>query len=296
MRKWFILLVAMVLLVPAPVRAQDTAALKSMNVQLWSEFDQPSMLVIHIFEVTDDTQVPTTLDIPIPSEANITAVAYGSENNLLLANYQNKPGQNADWQVITIFITERTPYRVEYYLPLERDGNKRSFTYQWTGAYPISEFSIDVRVPQDSTNVKTSPAIPFVKEQPFLSGGATMNELQEGQTYQLKLEYSRTSEATVVTPSSSQVEPIAPVDENTEGRSTLNDLPLLLGGFGVMLILVALFFVLRGQSSANRTAKPHKRSQPAQESLVQIYCHECGARAHENDRFCRTCGSKLRVS
>jgi hypothetical protein len=295
MRKWFILLVAFILLVPTPVRAQGSTALKSLKVELWSEFDQPSMLVIHEFEVTDATQVPVTLDLPVPDGANITAVAYESGGQLLLANYQNKPIATGTGQAITLFVTERTKYRVEYYLPLERSGNKRTFTYQWKGAYAVDDFNIAVRVPQDSTDIKASPVIPFIQDQPFLSGGAKVSGLQQGQTYNLKLEYSRASEASVATPSSSQVEPVAPVNEKTEGRSTLNNLPLILGGFGAVLILVALVYFLRGQSTT-RTTKPRKRSGQAQDSETQTYCHECGARAHENDRFCRTCGSKLRVS
>lgn len=295
MRKWFILLIAFILLVPTPVRAQDSTTLKSLKVELWSEYDQPSMLVIHEFEVTDATPVPITLDLPVPDGANITAVAYESGGQLLLANYQNKPVKDGAGQAITLFITERTKYRVEYYLPLERSGNKRTFAYQWTGAYAVDDFNVAVRVPQDSIDVKASPVIPFIQDEPFLSGGAKVSGLQQGQTYKLKLEYSRTSEASVATQASSQVEPVAPVDENTDGRSTLNNLPLLLGGFGAALILIALVLFLRGQSST-RTIKHRKRSIQAHESETQVYCHECGARAHEHDRFCRTCGSKLRVS
>jgi hypothetical protein len=296
MRKWFILLVTLVLLVPTSVRAQAVVALKSLNVHLWSEYDEPSMLVIYDFEVTDDTQVPASMDIPIPIAANITAVAYESGGQLLLANYKKKPVEDAYWQTITLFITERTTYHIEYYLPLKRDGNKRSFNYRWTGGYSIDEFNINVQVPEDSKDVKTNPAIPFVQEQPFLSGGAMMNGLDEGQTYELKLYYSRASETSVLTPPPSQVvEPIAPVNENTDGRSTLNNLPLFLGGFGAVLILIALFYFLRSQSAA-LLSKPRRRGQQAQVTGAQTYCHECGARAHEGDRFCRTCGSKFRVS
>jgi hypothetical protein len=123
-----------------------------------------------------------------------------------------------------------------------------------------------------------------------------MNGLAEGQTYELKLYYSRTSETSVLTPPASQVvKPIAPVNENTDGRSTLNNLPLFLGGFGAVLILIALFYFLRSQSAIHLT-KPRRRGQQAPETGAQTYCHECGARAHEGDRFCRTCGSKFRVS
>jgi len=295
MRKWFVFLFMLTLLLPTPVRAQDAATLKSLNVQLWSEFDQPSMLAILEFEVADDIQLPATIDIPIPNEANITAVAFGPDDNLLLANYQNKPAESPNWQIVSIFVSDRASYRVEYYLPLKREGNKRTFNFQWTGPYSVDDFNIDVRVPQDSTDLKTTPAIPFVQEQPFLSGGSMTNGLQEGQTYELRITYFRESENTITTPASSQVEPLEPVDENTDGRATLNNLPIILGSFGAVLILIALTFYLRGRSIVPQTSKPRKRSRP-QEAGTQTYCHECGTRAHEGDRFCRTCGSKLRAN
>lgn len=293
MRKWLILLTVLTLSIPFPVQAQGNAAVDSLKVMLWSEYDQPSMLVIYNFTVTDDTPVPTSMDLRFPSEANITAVAYQSGRDLLLANYQTQPSEDKNWQVIKLFITERTTYHIEYYQPLRMNGERRSFTYQWTGDYPVRGFDIEVQVPGDSSEVKTNPAIPLMQNQPFLSGGAMKSGFGEGETYQLQLEYSRTNDTPVTTPASTQVEPIVPVDENTDGRSTLDNLPLFLGGFGVALILAALFYFFRGQSPV-RMPKPRKRSQATQEPGVTKYCPECGTRANAGDRFCRACGSKLR--
>lgn len=295
MRKWLILLLALILLIPSPVLAQDAVALKSFHVRLWSEYDQPSMLVILDFDLADETQVPSSVKISIPSDANLTAVAFDSGGNLLLANYQVQPGADANWQLVELLITERTTYHIEYYQPLARDGNKRSFTYRWTGDYSVSDFGVEVQLPGDSTGIKSAPALPFVQNQSFMSGGANLSGLKDGQNYQLQLDYSRTSEATSQLPPSGPVEPIIPVDENTDGRSTLDNLPLFLGGFGVALILVAAVYYLRGYSSMS-DSKSRRRRSPAKSLDSQTYCHECGTRAHEGDRFCRTCGSKLRIN
>ncbi len=296
MRKWLILLTTLVLLFPFPVQAQGTVKIDSLKVLLWAEYDQPSMLVIHDFTLTQDTQVPTSMDIRLPKDANITAVAYLSKGEYLLASYQTQPEEDANWQTIRLFVTERTGYRVEYYQPLERSGDQRSFNYQWTGDYSVNEFDVEVQVPDDSRGVKTDPAIPLMQNQPFMSGGAMVSGLKVGETYQLQLEYSRSNEIAVVTPDSSQVVPVEPVDENTDGRSTLDNLPLFLGGFGAALILAALFYFFRGQASSVRTVKPRRRSHTPQEPSMPSYCHECGTRTHEGDRFCRACGSKLRGS
>ena len=293
MRKHLMIFILLVLLVASPAYAQNIVSLKSLNVQLWSEYDQPSVLVIYSFEVSDDTQIPTSIDIRVPRDGNITAVAFASEGSLLLADYTNNPA-DANWQSITVFITERTTYVVEYYQPLERNGDKRSFTYQWTGDHPVENFDVEVRVPEDSTDVKTSPAIPLVEDNVFLSGGAMLNTMDEGEDYQLTLEYSRTSDTPSVPPPAGQaVEPLAPVDANTDGRVTLDNLPYVLGGFGAILIVAALFYFLRS-GSPGKQRKPRQRHPKSQGTSSQTYCHECGARAHQGDRFCRICGSKLR--
>jgi hypothetical protein len=213
---------------------------------------------------------------------------------LLLAEYKNNPVEDANWQVITIFITEPTTYYVEYYQPLIRSGDKRSFTFQWTGDHPVQNFNVEVQVPNDSSAIKTTPAIPFFQDQTFLSGGAMLRSMDEGDSYQLQLEYSRSSDNPSVTPPAGQsVEPLLPVNSNTDGRVTLDNLPYVLGGFGALLILAALYYFIRG--SPARTKKTPSRKRPgAKDANSQIYCHECGARAQGGDRFCRICGSKLR--
>lgn len=294
MRKVVIFLILLVVLIPFPAQAQDVLALRSFNVQLWAEHDQPSMLVIYSFDIADPAQLPANIDIRLPAEANITAVAFEQDGGLLLANYANIPGEDANWQSIRIQLTENTTYRIEYYQPLERNGDKRSFTYQWTGDHTVENFDVEIQVPQDSTNVRTTPSIPFVQQQIFLSGGSMLNAMGEGENYQLTLEYSRTSDTpSVAPPSGQQVEPLVPVDADTDGRVTLDNLPYVLGGFGAILIVAAVFYFLR--SGAPRVQrKPRKRNSKSESTASQTYCHECGTRAHEGDRFCRICGSKLR--
>jgi len=291
MRKWTILLLALFLTIPLSVRAQGTVKLDSLKVMLWSEHDQPSMLVIYDFSVTQDTSIPATVDIRIPKDGNIIAVAYEDGGDLLNADFKG-PVENGDWQVVTIFIKTQTTYHVEYYQPLTRNGDLRTFNYRWTGEYAVKNFNIEIQIPVDSTGVKTTPTIPLVQDQPVLSGGAMMSELEAGQTYQVQLQYSRTSDATVVDTSSSQVQPSEPLGTNTEGRVTLDKLPYVLGGVGAVLIISALFYSLRANSF--HLPKARKRRRHAVEE-AQTYCHECGARAQAGDRFCRTCGSKLRT-
>lgn len=291
MRKWLILFLALFLSIPLQVQAQGTITLDTLKVRLWSEHDQPSMLVIYDFNVSSDTLTPTTVDIRIPKDANIIAVAFEENGELLNADFTG-PVEDGDWQVITFFIQSQTAYRLEYYQPLPRDGNLREFNYQWAGEYAVNNFSIEIQVPQDSTGIKTNPTIPFVQAQTSLSGGVMKDGLEAGQIYQVKLQYSRNSDE-IAAPPSSSVEPSEPLDVNTEGRVTLDKLPYVLGGIGAILIVSAIYYSWRMNSF--HLPKPRKRHLHAVEQNAQIHCHECGARAQAGDRFCRTCGSKLRT-
>ncbi len=291
MRKWFTLLFLVLLVFPSAVQAQNSVTFESFNVRLWSEYDQPSMLVIYDFELTPDTTLPAKVDIRIPKDANITAVAYLEGSDLLNTEFTG-PVEDGDWQIITYFAKTLTTYHLEYYQPIQRDGANRSFTYQWNGAYLVKNFRVEIQLPDDSTAVKATPMLPFVPNQPFLSGSASVGNLEAGKTYQVDLTYARISEAPIVPAASQQVES-EPITQETSGRVTLDNLPYILAGVGVLLIFAAIFYFWR--SNSVQASKPRKRQHSAKGETRDVYCHECGARANGDDRFCRTCGSKLRT-
>ena len=73
MRKWFsILVLGIFLAFPSLAFAQTNITLESMNVQLWPEYDQPSMLVITDFTVAAGTTFPVDMSFRIPLDANLT--------------------------------------------------------------------------------------------------------------------------------------------------------------------------------------------------------------------------------
>jgi hypothetical protein len=257
---------------------------------LWPEYDQPSLLVIYDFEVAAGTALPARVNIRVPKDANITAVAYETETGLLNAEFSG-PEADGDWQVISIFVQQPALHRIEYYQPLQREGGERSFEYQWTGDYPVNNFRLEVQVPADSTGVKATPVLPFMLESPFQTGRVTVGSLAAGEQYQLELQYTRAINETVFVPASTQVsaEPITP---DTAGRVTLDNLPYYLLGFGILLIAGAVYYFR--QSGSAPASKPRKRASKARAEAEQIYCHECGTRAAAEDRFCRVCGTKIR--
>ena len=296
MRKWLVFVLLLGLMIsPSMVGAQGGTKLDSINVELWSEYDQPSMLVINQFVVSQNTPLPASVTMRFPKDGNLVAVAVDTNGGLFNKDFTG-PVAQGNWQTITLNVESYEPHRVEYYQPLTRDGNKRQFKYQWFGDYYVKEFTVAVQVPADSTELITSPVLQNTASSTdgsAITGTVTRNELKMGNSFQFELEYQRATDA--LTSPGEAVQPSEPVGENTPGRVSIANLPWIIGGFGLALIGIALFSYWRSTQSGE--AKPHRRRRRQTEAPVdeQAYCHECGARAPAGDRFCRTCGSRLRV-
>jgi hypothetical protein len=297
MRKWLVFSLLLALLIfPSMVGAQGTVKLDLMSVELWSEYDKPSMLVINQFVASQDTQLPARVTLRFPKDGNLVAVAVESSDGLFNKDF-DPPAEQGDWQAVTINVETYDPHRIEYYQPLTRDGDKRQFKYQWFGDYYAKEFSVSILVPADSTELITSPVLQSTRDSVNglgISGTVVKNDLKMGNSFQFDLEYQRTSSVLMDPEAADQVQPSEPVGADTPGRVSITNLPLIIGGFGLALIGIALFAYYRSTQSNETKPRRRRRANPA-EGGEQAYCHECGARANPGDRFCRTCGSRLRA-
>lgn len=300
MRNRLILLLVLCLSLTTRANAQGSVRLDSLSVALWTEYDQPSMLVINEFVVSQETPLPAKVALRFPSGGNLIAVAYESDGQLVNAPYES-PAEQGDWQTIVLNVQSYAPYRIEYYQPLQRDGNKRSFYFQWLGEYPAKQFDLQVQLPADSVNVTPAPDLDSLKPSDdglHLIGEFSESNLKMGQSFQFKLTYERHSDSLTSPGAASQVRPSEPIDENTTGRISVDQIPWIIGLVGLAMIAFALFFYwrsLRGTPASSTSGKRRRRSTDGTaDSNHASYCHECGARSAPGDRFCRTCGSKLR--
>ncbi|MEW6406626.1 MAG: zinc ribbon domain-containing protein [Chloroflexota bacterium] len=296
MRRWLIFFVlAMLFVFPPLARAQGAVTLSNLNVQLWPEYDQPSMLVIVDFTVAADTQLPAELSFRIPLEANLIAVA-ALQNGALVDVPPEGPVQDGEWQAFTITVDTMTAYHFEYYEPLLFNGETRAFNYLWDGAYAVDNFTISVLEPLDASSVITDPTLSRIAAD---NGNITYEgspvQMDAGEQYIQSVEYQKSSDALAIP--TQELAPSAPVDENTPGRISLTTyLPYIFGGFGLVLILGGLLYYWQsGSRSAGGGPRRRKRARASeQEEGEAQYCHQCGTRAKPGDRFCRVCGSRLR--
>ena len=293
LHKWlFLPLLLVLLIIPIPINAQGQVALDTVTVQLWPEFDQPAMLVIYDFTLTEGTSLPVDVTLRIPTDATLIAVAYAPTGNLLNVPYQD-PHEESGWQVVTLTVDTAATYHIEYYAPLTRVDTQREYVYLWPGDYAVETFKVSVKVPVDTTEITTDPQMrnvaPEGNWQTSLEWGTT--NLEAGEQLPIKLTYARTSDQLSV---SNQPLETGVVDESTQGRISLsNYLPYILGGLGILLIVGGgIYFWQTSQGKPTRR-KRHRSSDEDHDS-EEVYCHQCGKRAQPSDRFCRTCGTRLR--
>ena len=298
MGKWLLLtLLFGLIMFPSAVSAQGGVKLDSIRVELLSEYYQPSMLVTNQFIVSQNTPLPASVTMRFPKDANLVAVVVEKSDGLFNKDFTG-PVEQGNWQTITVNVESYEPHRIEYYQPLTRDGNKRQFKYQWFGDYYVKEFTVMIVVPADSTELITSPVLQSTAtstDELTISGIVTKNKLKMMSLFQFELQYQRTSTALIDPDQATQVQPFIPVGIDTPGRVSITNLPWIIGGFGLGLIVIALFSYWRSTQASEEKPRRSRQRENKDEDDRQAYCHECGTRAHSGDRFCRTCGSRLRV-
>src|SRR5574337_228779 len=101
MRKWLVIVLLLgVLTIPLSADAQGQVKLAGLEVQLWPEYDQPSMLLIYDFTLTESIGLPVNVAIRIPKDANLLAVAsQTADGGLVNAEYEG-PTTSGDWQIV----------------------------------------------------------------------------------------------------------------------------------------------------------------------------------------------------
>ena len=296
MRKWFsILVLGIFLAFPSLAFAQTNITLESMNVQLWPEYDQPSMLVITDFKVAAGTTFPVDMSFRIPLDANLIAVAtYTADGNLMNAVFEG-PTVQGEWQVFTVTV-EADSARFEYYQPITFSGTQRVFSYLWDGDYAVNAFNMRALEPADTTSLTTVPKLSSISQADGLKyfEGEPV-KLKAGEQYALSLQYNKTTDKLIASAQGNQLS--APVNEDTPGRVSLNNyLPYIIGGVGVLLIVGGLVYYLRSGRSTSKKARrrAHTVNAENEEGGEELYCPQCGTRAKSNDRFCRVCGARIR--
>src|SRR3989338_9184687 len=115
----------------SPAHAQAPLSLDALKIQLWPEYDQPSMLVIITGTLSTEVVLPAevTVRIPLAVGQPSAAAVLNAEGQLIETPYTTTPTD--DWVFVTLQASTNT-FHLEYYdASLVRSGNQRRFLFNW---------------------------------------------------------------------------------------------------------------------------------------------------------------------
>ena len=301
LKRIFGLLLLFILTIPGGVFAQEDLSLSSLEVDLWPEYDRPNVLVIYHATLPPEISLPVELTFRIPVEAgNPNAVAVRQvDGSLISVAYDRQV--NGEWGLIT-FTATSPEVQFEYYDPsLEKEAEQRHYEYTWPGDYSVQNLAIQAQQPVGAEDVRFSPSMnsSFTGQNGMVYFAIEVGSLGTGETYTISMDYAKAN--AILSVEQFEVQPSANLEPSGQ-TDWLSFLPWVLGLLGVALIAGGGFWYWRqsksegpGTQRRRRRRAFHPGSETASSTEEGVYCHHCGKRASSNDKFCRSCGTRLRT-
>ena len=299
------------LLGPRAAVAQAEIRLDSLQVSLWPEYDQPSVLVILDGQLDASVPLPAELSVRIPTRAgqpHAVAVA-GDTGQLITADYTT---QATGDDIIVMFQSPSPGFRVEYYDPaLTITNDLRQYEFAWQTGYAIAAAAARVQQPTGARDLNGAPALTSLgaAEDGLTYYQASWGALQPGDTASLSLSYTKADGALTADalgpPALAPDQEAAPAPEDVTPAARTNNLPWIAGGvtLGLALAAAGMALYLRQQRPkpaarrVRRRASAPQRRRPVPEApavgATPTYCTQCGQRLVAGDRFCRNCGAAV---
>lgn len=307
--RWAFLALILGLFLATPLTGQaqgEVAAIEQLEVQLWPDFDRPSVLATLMGFLPSGTPGPVTITLPVPDNASIHVVSPLREDGRPgpeMSYDDSVPGQ-------LTFTAEMPGFYVEYYYPYVVDGDRRDITFTWQSEMAVDQMLAVVQQPIMSSDLTTNPgAVDVTTGSDGLQyHRVPIQQVPAGTVYTLEGNY------TLARPQLSQ-DVLAGAQESLPGgiesggseESSLN-WPLILAiAAGVIAVAVAAWLLLGNRRGRQRVTRPRPsrrsttqsrpRARSAAPPSVQSkgrFCHECGQPLEPDDHFCRNCGSAVK--
>lgn len=287
--------------------AQDPATvLDTLEVELWPDFDQPSVLVLLTGSLPQGTPLPATVTIPLPGEATLNAVArIDPDSGNLFSDVEfddSVPGE--------LTFTATVPgFRIEYYAPYEAEDEQRSFNFDWQADLAVNDLSATVQQPASATSfvLDPQPVRSDTRQDGMIYHEIANQAVPAGAAFKLTTNYRMVEPALSIESLSAQPAPSVPVDltGSVKGEADGFNWAIVAAATVVVIAFGAVAYLIIGnQRRSQRVVKPRpKRSsaprQSPQPSSRPVaggvnFCHECGQPVEARDKFCRNCGTLLK--
>jgi hypothetical protein len=310
MKTRYLLAFALILLALVPIAWQfppqvpTSLEIEHLQINIWPEYDRPSVLVMYQIRLNQETPLPALVAIHFPPEMEKPySVAMRDQDGILYnLDYSITKDQG---QLRLEFKTPTPEVQIEFYdSRLIKNGNKRSYNYQWTTDYTIHSLTINVQQPSDSQNMIIVPNMGNGrKEQDGLTYYTLLTgEEPAGSPVNIQFSYEKSDDS--LSAIQQPVEPVQPINDQTQGRATdTSALPWALAALGGIMIFGGILWFW---GSGKRYIAPDSRNEklakmpvnePASfnEKTAKIYCRICGKDSRMGDIYCHNCGARLKT-
>lgn len=263
-----------------------TFQLDSAVVDLWPEYDRPEMLVVLQGELAQEAQLPLQIAISLPAgvSAPHAVVARDTQGQLISLGYDLA---QADGRVMVQFVLPHTRFQIEYYDTIVGlDQSQREYTYIWNGDVAVDRLVVKAHTPATASELAIEPVgLPVPTE--ALPDVAMVSFVDLPLGYQAAVRVAYHKEDGLLSIESGQLPPVVSrPDLPMTMSAALNLWPLALS-----LVLVGGVAVAVGVGISFQMRAEQWRVVPVP---VAVVCPVCGTKGATSQRFCRTCGSKLR--
>jgi len=290
-QRCFFLILLFALMLPAAGHAQGkAAAIDSLTVELWPDYDRASVLVLLTGALPADTTLPATVTLPIPENAQLNAVArIDSSDGQMKDDISSSPVPDG-----LSFITPDLRFRLEYYVPYAVNNNQHSFNFSWLAAISVNKFKLRVQRPLFASQLTTEPVSIniFSGEDGFSYYAFSEKVVPAGQSFSVRVAYTMTKDQLSVEhlapPGTGVQTPGLPSTAKTGAKVNRPLIAVVAVALIIVMVFVWKIVIRRGASKRSITPKAD-----AKKESYPKFCSNCDNPVERDDKFCSKCGAGL---
>lgn len=287
----------------------EAPRLAELRINVWPEYDQPSVLVIYDATLAEAVTNPIEMSWPIPAAARVNAVAYrDATGNLLTLPFEVTGAEGGQAAAFTV---DQPQFIIEYYADILAPPPNRSFDLALTSPLAADQVTLTVRQPSRADQMQITPALPEAGVDnlgnPQYSG--PVGPLAAGQVIDLAVSYTKAdADPSVSATSPLPTEPVQPAE--TGLPPWVAWIIGVVGGAAVAGLALFGFsqYRKRQRTGGSRQARRRREreanaragtrgaapSGASPATGADRFCRQCGQAFAANDRFCRNCGAPRR--
>lgn len=274
--------------------------LASLRISVWPEYDQPSVLVIYEATVAEGTELPRTIQVLIPEDATVNAVAFPDATGGLFSLPWKS--SNSDLGQVISFEIQVPDFVVEYYADVISPPPDRRFELSLVIPYDAQDVVLAFRQPARANDLNLVPRLDMAGEDSLGNPQfiRSLGQREAGEVIRFLAQYTKPdAEPTLARQSAVEL----PAADLSEPSGFPEWQPWVFGGLigfllGAGLATLAMSWQQSRRLAAVRRPEPAtgrgraaRRRRDAAETSQSKFCVRCGHPFGVGDRFCRQCGA-----